>query len=178
MKIQKAEVMNDVQHAFEPAFFPDSRILILGSIPSPQSIRYGFYYSNPRNHFWPILATLLKMPLPVTPDEKLHFLQRSGIALWDVLASCQIRGASDSSIKTPEVNPVGRLLEKSGIRHLFATGKTATDLYRKHLLPVTGIQATYLPSTSPANCANFTFAELLEVWKKALVPLLIPQEDI
>ena len=170
--MKKKAITNHVKHAFEPAFSPDSTILILGSIPSPQSIRYGFYYSNPRNHFWPILATLLNIPLPVTPDEKLLFLQRSGIALWDVLASCQIRGASDSSIKTPEVNPVGWLLRKTSIRHLFTTGKTATDLYRKYLLPVTGMQTTYLPSTSPANCANFTFEELLDVWKKALRPPL------
>ncbi len=169
---------NHVKHAFEPAFFPDSRILILGSIPSPQSIRYGFYYSNPRNHFWPILATLLKKPMPVTPDEKLLFLQRSGIALWDVLASCQIRGASDSSIKTPEVNPVDWLLRHSRIQHLFTTGKTATDLYRKFLLPVTGMQAIYLPSTSPANCANFTFEELLNIWENAMGPLLPPGSNM
>jgi len=170
--MKKKAITNHVKHAFEPAFSPDSTILILGSIPSPQSIRYGFYYSNPRNHFWPILATLLKMPLPVTPEEKLRFLQESKIALWDVLASCQIRGASDSSIKTPEVNPVGWLHRKTSIRHLFTTGKTATDLYRKYLQPVTGMQTTYLPSTSPANCANFTVEELLDIWEKALRPLL------
>jgi hypoxanthine-DNA glycosylase len=163
-----------VKHAFAPAFFPDSRILILGSIPSPQSVRYGFYYSNPRNHFWPILANLTRMPLPVTPEEKLSFLQRSGIALWDVLASCRIRGASDSSIKTPEVNPVDQLLKQTRIHHLFTTGKTATELYRKYLLPKTGMQTTYLPSTSPANCANFTFEELLEIWGRHLNPLLAP----
>ncbi len=163
---------NFVKHAFEPAFSKDSRILILGSIPSPQSVRYGFYYSNPRNHFWAILAALTKKPLPVTTEEKLRFLQLSGIALWDVLASCQIWGASDSSIKTPKVNPVGWLLQQTHIRNLFTTGKTATNLYRKYLQPATGMQTTYLPSTSPANCANFTFEELLDIWEKALRPIL------
>jgi len=120
----------------------------------------------------------MNMPMPVTPDEKLRFLQQSGIALWDVLAGCRIRGASDSSIKTPEINAVGRLLQQTRIHHLFTTGKTATDLYRKFLLPVTGIQATYLPSTSPANCANFTFEELLKIWEKALGPLLQIEKTI
>ena len=167
--------MTFVKHAFEPVFFPDSKILILGSIPSPQSIRYGFYYSNPRNHFWSILAALLNLPIPVTPDEKKCLLQRSGIALWDVLASCEIRGAADASIKIPEVNDISWLLQQSNIRQLFTTGKTATELYRKYLQSKTGISTTYLPSTSPANCANYNFQELFIIWKNALCPLLLPK---
>ena len=88
-----------VYHTLEPVFDRQSRVLILGSIPSPKSREAGFYYSHPQNRFWRVMAALLNEEVPVSPEEKRALVLRHRIALWDVLASCQIRGADDSSIR-------------------------------------------------------------------------------
>lgn len=160
----KAEL---VSHAFAPVYDQNSRILVLGTMPSPASRQNGFYYSHPRNRFWPVVAHLLGEPLPATPEEKRSLLLRRGIALWDVLASCTIAGAEDSSIRQPVANDLRPIFQAAPIAAVFTTGGKAHQLYRRHCLPHTGVEDIQLPSTSPANCRVGT-PELLAAYGRML----------
>ena len=141
-----------VTHEFEPVFDEHSTVLILGTMPSPKSREQGFYYGHPRNRFWSVLAEVLEEPQPSTIEEKKRMLLSHGIAVWDVLKSCEICGADDGSIRNPVPNDMQRILSQARIRAVFTTGGKAAALYKKYCLPATGIPAAALPSTSPANC--------------------------
>lgn len=99
-----------IKHPFEAVCSKDSRILILGTMPSVQSRRQGFYYGNPQNRFWKVLASLLAVPVPVDNDAKKIFLLEHQIAVWDVLSQCNIEGSQDASISEPEANNIAELL--------------------------------------------------------------------
>ena len=157
-----------VVHAFQPVYDRDSRILILGTMPSPQSVRHGFYYSHPQNRFWPLLAALFGAETPRTPEEKTAFVLRRRIALWDVLASCEITEAADASIRRPVPNDFSRLLAEAPIERIYTTGRAAHALFQTHVAPVIGRDAVYLPSTSPANQAAFPWEKLVEAWRVLL----------
>ncbi|MCH3943627.1 MAG: DNA-deoxyinosine glycosylase [Atopobiaceae bacterium] len=146
-----------VVHPLEPIFDEASRVLVLGTMPSPKSREASFYYGNPQNRFWRVLYALWGLDLdasePQGPDyvARRAFALERGIALWDVLASCAIRGASDSSIAEAVPNDLGRVLGPAPIERVFTTGSTATRLYRRLLERRCGMPCTPLPSTSPAN---------------------------
>ncbi len=117
--------MPRVMHTLEPVYNEYSRVLILGSLPSPKSRETGFYYGHPQNRFWPVLAAVLGCPPPTTNDEKRRLLLEHGIALWDVIASCEIAGADDASIRPPiEANNFTPILNTAHIAGIFTTGKT------------------------------------------------------
>lgn len=143
---------NIVTHTLEPIFDKNSSVLILGTMPSPKSRENNFYYGHPQNRFWRVLSSVLGEGLPKTNEERAELLLSHGIALWDVLASCEIKGADDSSIKKPVPNDLSIILDKCDIRAVFTTGSKAFALYRRFCEPGTGIRAIPLPSTSPANC--------------------------
>lgn len=153
-----------ITHAFDPVFDSESRILILGTMPSPKSRELGFYYSHPRNRFWPVMAKIFGEEIPKTPEEKRDFCLRNKISLWDVLKECDIEGASDSSIKNAVPNHLSVILNSADIKAIFTTGSTAGKLYKKFIEPETKIPAIALPSTSPAN-AKIKFEELCEEYK-------------
>ena len=157
--------------SFEPVFGPASRALILGSWPSPESWRQGFYYGHPRNRFWPLLAELCGAQTPATVEEKRALILQNGLALWDVLESCTVTGASDASIKDPVPVDLAALLQQAPVEAVFCNGATAFRLYEKMLRPVSGIPAVRLPSTSPANAA-FSMEKLAAAWGGALGPWL------
>lgn len=158
-----------VTHAFEPVYDSHSTVLILGTMPSPQSIKHGFYYSHPQNRFWPLMAALYEENAPSSPDEKRAFALRHGIALWDVLASCDIKGAADSTIRNPIPNDFTPILQTAHIERIFTTGKTAFTLFQKLVAPRLERDAIYLPSTSPANRALFPWEKLLATWRELLL---------
>ena len=142
-----------VTHEFGAFFDKDSRVLILGTIPSPKSREQGFYYGHPRNRLWKVLADVLgEKVVPQTVKERTDFLTRHNIALWDVLESCEIKGASDVSIRNARPNDMNRILQAADIRAIFVAGTKAAKLYKKLCLPTCGVEAIQLPSTSPANC--------------------------
>ncbi|WP_394965560.1 DNA-deoxyinosine glycosylase [Candidatus Allofournierella excrementigallinarum] len=157
--------------SFEPVFGPASRALILGSWPSPESWRQGFYYGHPRNRFWPLLARLCGAPAPATVEEKRALILQNGLALWDVLERCTVIGAQDASIKDPVPVDLAALLEKAPVEAVFCNGATAFRFYEKLLRPSCGIAAVRLPSTSPANAA-FGMEKLAAAWGAALRPWL------
>ena len=137
----RCRAMADYQHIvqpFEPVFDGCSRVLVLGSFPSALSRERAFYYGNPRNRFWRVVAACIgeEAPADGDVDGKRSLLLRHGIALWDVIESCDIKGSSDASIK--------------------------------NVVPArTGLPATVLPSTSPANAA-WSEARLIECWRPHL----------
>ena len=152
---------NRVTHTFPPVYAPDSKILILGTMPSPKSRENGFYYTHPRNRFWPLLALLTGEAVPTDIVGMQALLYKHRIALWDVLKSCCISGASDSSIRREQPNDVAALLKQTSVEAIFTTGSKAYNLYNKYCLAETGIEAIPLPSSSPANC-SVSFDELAD----------------
>lgn len=143
-----------VTHTFGPWYDAQSRVLILGTMPSPRSREAGFYYAHPQNRFWRVLPMLFgEQSLVGDIPAQQAFLTRHHIALWDVLARCEIDGASDASIRNPVPNDMNVILRAAPIRAIFATGQKAGALYKKYCLPLCGMPAQVLPSTSPANCA-------------------------
>ena len=156
-----------IVHSFEPVYDKDSEILILGTLPSVKSRENNSYYGHKQNRFWKVLATLLKEPVPETIEEKKAMLLAHRIALWDVIQSCDIKGSSDSSIKNVQPTDIGMILEKTNVTQIYANGNKAGQLYKRYQFPVTGIEATVLPSTSPANAA-WSLARLCEAWKTIL----------
>ena len=119
-----------VRHTFEPVFDERSRILILGSFPSVKSRENQFYYGHPQNRFWKLMALLLNVPVPQSTDEKKTMLLTHGLALWDVITSCDIKGSSDSSIKNAVPADISRILKAANIQTIIANGGTAFRLYR------------------------------------------------
>lgn len=156
-----------VTHTFEPVYDENSKILILGSLPSVKSREQGFYYGHPQNRFWKVLAKLLNWEEPVTIEEKKKMLLENKIAVWDVLESCDIQGSSDSSIKNPVAADIPGLLQKTNIRKIYVNGTTAGKYYKKYILPKTGMEAVVLQSTSPLNC-RYNLDKLAENWSVIL----------
>ena len=158
-------------HPIAPVFDEMSRILILGSFPSVKSREAGFFYGHPQNRFWRVLAAVLGCAVPVAIDEKRDMLLAHHVAVWDVIASCEITGSSDSSIRNAVPNDLMPILVAANIRQIFTNGKTADRMYRKYCEKQTGRNAVCLPSTSPANAA-WSLDRLIDEWKRAIEPFL------
>ncbi len=157
--------MERIEHTIKPVYDKNSRILMLGTMPSPKSREAGFFYSHPRNRLWQILGNLFSEPVPQSNQEKTVFLLKHKIAMWDVLKSCLIKGADDSSIRMPVPNNLEEILSNVNIKAIFTTGAAATRLYRLFCLPQTGKEPIPLPSTSPANCRFFTYEDLVHRYR-------------
>lgn len=153
----------NVTHNFAPVWDEQSRILILGTFPSVKSRENHFYYGHPQNRFWKVLAALTDWEVPQTIEEKKAMLLANHIAIWDVIASCQIIGSSDSSIRDVVVNDIQGLLQKTNIQKIYANGGKASELYKKYVFPDTSREIIKLPSTSPANAA-FRLERLITEW--------------
>lgn len=149
-----------VVHTFAPVYDAQSEILILGSFPSVKSRENRFYYGHPQNRFWRVLAGVYGEPVPGTIPEKQAFLLRNHVALWDVIASCDITGSSDASIRNVTANDMSVIREAAEIRGIFANGSTAYRLYQSYC----GKDIKKLPSTSPANAA-WSLERLTEAWR-------------
>ena len=159
--------LQTIIHTIPPLYDSESRVLLLGTFPSPKSRASGFFYGHPQNRFWRVMAAVLDVPAPRSNEEKAALMLSRRIALWDVLQSCGITGASDASIKDPKPNDLSPILRAGDIRAIFTTGKKAFDLYEKYIKSATGIPAAALPSTSPANCAC-SFDRLCEAYRVIL----------
>jgi hypoxanthine-DNA glycosylase len=154
-----------LDHPIAPVYDAGSRILILGSFPSVKSREQQFFYGHKQNRFWKVLAWVLDCPVPETVSEKKEMLLEHHIAVWDVIASCEITGSSDASIREVVPNDLSAILSAADIRAVYANGTKAYELYRKYIYPVNGIMAHKLPSTSPAN-AGYSFERLCTAWEE------------
>ena len=156
-----------IQHPFPPLYDEKSKILILGSFPSVKSREQMFFYGHPQNRFWKVISAVFDSELPKTIDEKREFLLSNKIALWDVIASCDIVGSSDVSIKNVAANDLTQILKSANIKKIFVNGKTAEKYYNKYIKETINKEAVCLPSTSPAN-AMWNIEKLTEEWKQNL----------
>lgn len=153
-----------IKHPFPPLYDKNSKILILGSFPSVKSREQMFFYGHPQNRFWKVVSSVFECDIPDTIDEKRNMLLANGIALWDVIASCEITGSSDSSIRNVTANDISVILNSANIRRIFVNGKTAEKYFNKYMKDVIGQEAICLPSTSPANAA-WTLERLVDKWR-------------
>lgn len=160
-----------VVHTFEPIYDKKSEILILGSLPSVKSRENQFYYGHPQNRFWKVISGIFGEQAPVTIEEKKKFLLGHHIAVWDVIASCDIIGSSDSSIKNVTANDMDVILQRAGIKSIFANGDKAYQLFLKYCRKEGQPSVHKLPSTSPANAA-WKLDKLITAWGAAIEPYL------
>ncbi|MDD6012647.1 MAG: DNA-deoxyinosine glycosylase [Oscillospiraceae bacterium] len=151
------------QHPIPPLYDQNSKVLILGSFPSVKSREQMFFYGHPQNRFWKVLSAVMGVETPKTIEEKSRFLHTNHIALWDVIASCDITGSSDSSIKNVVPNDLTDILSRADIRQIFVNGRTAEKYYNRYIRDVIGREAVCLPSTSPAN-AGWSVERLTQAW--------------
>ncbi len=151
-------------HTIAPVYDEYSRILILGSFPSVKSREQQFFYGHKQNRFWKVMAQVLDCEVPESIAQKKEMLLSHHIAVWDVIASCEITGSSDASIRDVTPNDLSKILESADIRAIYTNGGKAYQLYQKYLLPATGREAYLLPSTSPAN-AGYSLERLVEAWR-------------
>ena len=162
---------------FTPIALPTARVLILGSMPSRESLARQQYYAHPRNAFWPIVTSLLQIDAP-DYAQRARQLARRGVALWDVLKACFREGSLDSSIDessivTNDFN--GFFAAHARIGQLFFNGAKAESVYLRHVIPElhepwAALPSTRLPSTSPAN-AGMSFEQKMQAWKTIRDPV-------
>lgn len=154
------DMSEHVEHGFGPVWDSESRILILGSMPSPKSRKAAFYYMHPQNRFWPVMQALFADPADPSdvtgdsPQSRRAFALRHHIALWDVIASCDITGASDASIRNATPNDLTPLLRDAPIARIFTTGAKSAQLYRRLIEPrlaATGITIGMTPLPPPVR---------------------------
>lgn len=151
-------------HPIPPVYDEESKILILGSFPSVKSREQQFFYGHKQNRFWRVLAQVLGCAVPESIEQKRAMLLTHHIAVWDVIASCEITGSSDASIRNVVPNDLSCILSRADIRAIYTNGSKAYQLYQKYIFPVNGRGAQLLPSTSPANAA-YSVERLVEAWK-------------
>ena len=151
-------------HTIPPTYNKLSQILILGSFPSVKSREEGYFYGHPQNRFWQVMSLVFEDELPETIESKKAFLLRHKVAVWDVIASCDITGSSDSSITNVKANDITKVSDKANTMKIYVNGRKADALYKRYIEPQLGKSAIYLPSTSPAN-ARWSLEKLVESWK-------------
>lgn len=152
------------QHPFPPLYDKHSKVLILGSFPSVKSREQMFFYGHPQNRFWKVISAVMGADTPITIKEKSDFLHTNHIALWDVIACCDITGSADSSIKNVVANDITKIVKEADIKQIFVNGKTAEKYYNKYIRDTIGKGAVCLPSTSPAN-AGWSVDRLIKAWE-------------
>ena len=141
----------------DPIVFEDSRILIVGSMPSVISLKEQMYYANKTNRFWKILEEIYQK------EDKMELLKVSHIALWDICHSCIRKTSADSEIKDIESNDIPKLLDTyKKIEKVICNGRKSYKTMKKYL---PDIETVYCPSTSSAN-ARFSLEQLIEIYKK------------
>ncbi len=156
-----------VTHPIEPLYDAASHILILGSFPSVKSREQMFFYGHPQNRFWRVLAGVFGEEVPASVPKKRAFALAHGVALWDVIGSCDIAGSADATITNVVANDLTPILSAAKIERIFVNGKTAEKYYNRYIRDEIGRQAVCLPSTSPANAA-WSLERLTEHWKQAI----------
>jgi len=156
-------LLQPLNHPFKPIIDKNSKILILGTFPSIKSFE-NFYYGHPKNQFWKILASVYEENIPLTKEEKIDFILRHNLALWDIIKTCKRKNSSDKNLEVLELNDIKKLLfEYPNIKKICFTSKTAQKLFNKEY----NIKNFYLPSPSPAY-ARIRIEDKIKEYKKIL----------
>lgn len=149
--------------SFAPVVGPDTRILILGSLPGDASLAAAQYYAHPRNQFWRLLGTVAGSELAALPyPQRLAAMQALGVGLWDVVAEATRRGSLDSDIRDARANPLAELVATLPALQLVAfNGQTAGKA--APTLAGCGVDVLVLSSSSPAH--TLAFDKKLQEWQ-------------
>lgn len=147
-------------YSFKPVYDKNSKILILGSMASVESLKQGFYYMHPRNRFWKTVAKITDKEVPDSIDGKRAFLLENRIALMDSIYSCEREGSLDSAIKEVVPNDIPAVLAATQIKAVFCNGRKSYEVAKK---AYPSIDFILLPSTSPANAGNWKEEEWLRL---------------
>ncbi len=180
MPTWKKKTISHISHPYEPVFSPTSKILILGTIPSPASRKNGFYYMHPQNRFWLIMEKVFGIEFKYKNNEgqkaiaeRKNFLLDHDIALWDVIRSCDIKGnGGEGNIKNAKANNFFDIFMKANIVQIFCLGATAYKYWNNLCKYNYDKSAICLPSTSPWNQIYWNTDKLVEEYKKAILPVL------
>lgn len=155
-------------YSFPPVVSPNSKVLILGSMPGEISLKANQYYAHPRNAFWRVMGELVGAGQTLPYQERLAVLDDAGIALWDSLRACTRPGSLDSAIRDEEANDFATLFASfPEITHVFFNGAKSEAAFRRRALPTLNDPKQVfarLPSTSPAH-AGMTFDTKVERWR-------------
>lgn len=161
--------MKQIQNILPPIVDANTRVLIVGSMPSKQSLEKQQYYGNPRNHFWPIIGALLQMEIPENYDKRIAILCAHNIGLWDSIASCERKGSLDATIKNEVPNDFQGFFQKyPQIQLVLFNGGKSFDVFKKLVgLDVLASRAyEKMPSTSPIPGKNIkSFDEKVQAWQ-------------
>lgn len=158
-------------HGFGPCYGPGSVILILGSFPSLKSREIGFYYSHPSNRFWKLLEAIYGDLAPSTPEGRAEYAIKHGLALYDSIESCHIKGSEDASINKVVPTDLKPIFEACRIKTIILNGKAAEKYFHRYQKPPQGIEVVVLPSTSSAN-AKYSLDDLTREYGPYLVSSL------
>lgn len=154
--------------SFQPVASRDARILILGSMPSVQSLAHHQYYAHPRNHFWPLMSQVLHSKVPEDYPKRCLWLCEHHVALWDAVQQCARKGSLDANIREAVPNPIGSFLQEHGkISAIFFNGTAAKKYFERfHHVPPS-IQTALLPSSSPIPRPGLiTVEDKIPAWMK------------
>ena len=161
----------NIKKGLEPIISINSKILILGSLPSDKSITANEYYGNKNNQFWDIISLIYenKKVNFNNYNEKIQFLNKYNIALWDVYCLAERKGSLDTDIKNGKFNNIEDLLIKySNIRTILTNGRTSEKGFKKYVKNnEINCDYKYVPSSSSAN-TKYSLWEKVECWKKAM----------
>ncbi|MXP42519.1 DNA-deoxyinosine glycosylase [Altererythrobacter soli] len=151
--------------SFPPVVAPDTRVLILGSLPGERSLAEQRYYAHPRNLFWRLIGEVIGRDLEVLDyDARLAALLAARIGLWDTVASAQRSGSLDAAIREAEHNPLADLAASlPQLRAVAFNGATSARIAGV-LLANSGLALLPLPSSSPAYAA-MPLAEKRRLWR-------------
>lgn len=141
------------KRSFPPSAYPGAKVLILGSMPGEESLRRQEYYAFPQNAFWRIMGELFGFARELPYRERLRLLGEKGVALWDVLESCDRTGSLDTKITDPVPNDIAGLVDRiPTITHIFCNGSASFNFLKRYHAPLfrRGLKIERLPSTSPA----------------------------
>ena len=154
----------------EPIYDKNSKILILGSLPGVSSIKNKEYYYSPANHFWTILKSIYKEDIIFNSyNDKLDFLKRHNIAVWDVIKCADREGSLDSKIKNEVYNDLISLIKNSNIQKIFINGQKAEKSLKKYMKE-NNVIISYelLPSSSLVN-TKYSLNEKIDIWRKKML---------
>jgi hypoxanthine-DNA glycosylase len=168
MKSSPAEVPPRLT-GLPPLIDDRSRVLVLGSFPSEESLRRQQYYAYSRNQFWPIMAALFHFDSRASYEDRVSALLDGRVAVWDVIHRCIRKGSADQAIQDDEPNALLALISTHpGISHIAFNGGRAVETARRQvpdLLHQAGVTWHQMPSTSPAH-AGRSFQEKLQAWSR------------
>lgn len=152
------------KYSFPAIANPNATILILGTMPSVQSLALGQYYGNPRNAFWKLLFTIFDTPFSTEYETRKSTLLQNKIALWDVLQACVREGSLDSAIEQEVPNDFNSFLKAHlQIRYIYFNGQKAGAYFKRYVKSDNKYKLVTLPSTSPAH-AGKSFDLKLKEW--------------